>query len=86
MEPNVEDIDLAAVAAALGRVFEASPARGYVRGRTALRDAVQDHLRCSSGTAERIVDTMIGRGFLRFEGDPSTAADPQAAWTISAPR
>lgn len=34
-------------------------------GRTRLRDEVTRHLGCSLLMGERLVDTMIGRGFIR---------------------
>lgn len=83
MSFRTEDVDLAAVAAVLQRVFEGAPPTGYVRGRTSIRDALAAHLRCSTAEAERLVDTMVGRGFLRFEGDPSKAGGPDAPWTIA---
>jgi hypothetical protein len=86
MSLDVENIDLAAVAAALSRLFEDSPPRGYVRGRTLLRDAVAKHLDCSIVDAERLIDTMVGRGFLRFDGDPSRADGTDAAWVIARTR
>jgi hypothetical protein len=64
-----ERIDLAVVARHLKAAFEQIPIEGYVVGRTRLRDAVAAHLRCSQLEAEQVVDTMIGRGFIRFEGE-----------------
>lgn len=83
MALDVEAVDLAALAAALRRSFEHAPPAGYVRGRTMLRDVVASHLGCSAAEAERLVETMAGRGFLRFEGDPSTVEERGALWTIT---
>lgn len=83
-EPNVEAIDLAALAAALYGAFGGAPLVGYLQGRTALRDAVAAHLQCSDVTAEMLVDTMESRGFLRFEGDPARADAEGAGWVIAA--
>jgi len=81
-EPDVEEIDLAALASALGRAFSGAPPAGYIRGRTALRDAVAAHAHCSDVTAERLVDTMVSRGLLRFDGDPTRADANHAGWLI----
>ncbi len=71
---ELERIDLAAVAAMLERHVEGHAPEGFVRGRTVLRDAVMAHFTCSALEVEELVDTMVGRGFLRFDGDPKAAA------------
>lgn len=78
---QVEHVDLAAVAAMLDGQLGGRGSEGFVRGRTVLRDAVMRHLACSALEAEELVDTMVGRGFLRFSGDP-TAAAGGGAWRI----
>lgn len=82
-EPDIEEIDLAALAAALERALGGAPPMGYLEGRTAFRDAVAAHLHCSDATAEDLVDTMESRGFLRFEGDKTRADANDAGWTIT---
>lgn len=82
MALNIEEIDLAVVSSALERMFVGSPPEGYVRGRTAIRDALAQHLRCDEAEAERLVETMLGRGFLRFNGDPGIAAESGEIWII----
>jgi hypothetical protein len=77
-----EDIDLAEVAAALRQVFSDAPPLGYLQGRTALRDAVAVHLDCSLLQAEEVVDTMVSRGFLRYEGSSVEAVDDLEPWQI----
>lgn len=72
MQP--EEVDLATLAEMLDRALEGRSAEGFVRGRTVLRDATTAHLACSELEAEELIDTMIGRGFLRFSGDPATPA------------
>lgn len=79
-EFDPEEIDLAVLARELVAVLRESSLEGYVVGRTRLRDAVAGTLRCSQLDAERLVDTMVGRGFLRFDGD--TAASGPGAWRI----
>ena len=63
---TVEEIDLAALAAAvrarLGSPLEAS----YLRGRTSIRDAIVAHLACSVYQAEELVDTLELQGYVRF--------------------
>lgn len=78
----VEEIDLAALAAALEVVFSAGIVIGYVQGRTAIRDAVVAHLSCSELEAEMLVDTMVSRGFLRFQGDPAGPPTVKDGWMI----
>lgn len=58
-----ESTDLAALAAHLSQAVGAATA-GAVVGRTRLRDEVVRHLGCSQLEGERMVDTMVGRGFL----------------------
>jgi hypothetical protein len=80
-----QSVDLAALAASLDRSFGGSLPEGYVRGRTALRDAVAAQLHCPDAMAEQVVETMIGRSFLRFDGDPTSPADAARPWVISVP-
>jgi hypothetical protein len=76
-----ESIDLLALTRYLARMFAAG-AQGYVVGRTRLRDAVVERLRCSELQAEELVDTLILRHLIEFNGDP-TVADT-GAWLIRA--
>lgn len=70
-----EDVDLAQTCERLRRTFDGGEIEGYSDGRTAIRDALMAQMRCSALEAEDLVETMIGRGYLRFEGDPSHAAE-----------
>lgn len=72
-----ESIDLAALAAHLERTVGTATA-GAVVGRTRLRDEVVRHLGCSQLEGERLVDTMVGRGFLLRR----TREDGMEYWTI----
>ena len=56
--------DLEELRAVLRRACGASVARAVV-GRIRLRDEIRRHLGCSALVAERLVDAMIGRGFIR---------------------
>jgi hypothetical protein len=78
-----EDIDLAEVADGLRRTFGDRGPTGYLPGRTAFRDALVVQLECSQLEAELVVDTMIARGFLRYEGDPTAKVDELEQWIIS---
>jgi hypothetical protein len=56
---------------------------GYLDGRTALRDAVVEELRCSELEAEEIVDTLVARGFAHYEGNPAASIDDDRGWSLS---
>jgi hypothetical protein len=73
-----ESIDLEALEGMLRRLCGTSIA-GAVIGRTRLRDAVSHQLGCSLLMAEQIVDTMIGRGFIRQQVHP----DGWVYWAIN---
>jgi hypothetical protein len=79
-----EDIDLAALGGELRRLFGNDPPRGYLPGRTALRDATARLLGCSDLQAEEIVDTMVARGFLRYEGASAEEVDDLGPWSVQA--
>lgn len=74
---DMEAVDLAdlahSLAAALGGRVE-----GAVIGRTQLRDEVLRILGCSQLEGEQVVDTMVGRGFLKAEQLP----DGRETWRI----
>jgi hypothetical protein len=74
-----EAIDLARLAAIL-RDECGHRVLGPTVGRTRLRDEVVRHLGCSQLEGETLVDTMIGRGFIRSERTP----DGQFEWLIEA--
>ena len=78
-----EETDLAQLATELMSIFAGKPPRGYLPGRTVLRDEVASRLTCSQLEAEQIVDTMKSRGFLRYEGAVSTEIDDMRPWTIN---
>jgi len=79
---SLEDVDLAELTSAVRRRFAGAGPLGYLAGRTALRDAVSLELGCSDLEAETIVDTLVGRGFVRYEGDPHAAVDDSRGWSI----
>lgn len=65
-DPSVEEIDLLALAQAVrtrvGPRLEAS----YLRGKTVMRDAIVDDLRCSEYQAEELVETLELQGYIHF--------------------
>jgi hypothetical protein len=73
--PNPEEVDLAELAFAVATELREVDLAGYVRGQTAIRELVARRLRASDVLAENVVETMIGRGFLSYLGDPSRAGD-----------
>jgi hypothetical protein len=79
---SLEEIDLAELIASLRRRFAGAPLVGYLDGRTALRDAVAAELCSSDLEAEEIVDTLVERGFVRYEGDPAAALDDGRVWSF----
>ncbi len=81
MVMEIEQVDLALLADQLGAAIAGRPAEGFVRGRTVLRDAAVALLACSELEAEKLIDTMIGHGFLSYSGDPAEARD-RGFWRI----
>ncbi len=60
--------------------------RGYVRGKTQIRDYVCAALGCSELEAEQAVEELMLAGRLEFEGDPTTAGfEPKARWLMRQP-
>lgn len=82
MRLSLEDVDLAALTAALRSRLSGAPPAGYLDGRTMLRDAVTRELSCSELEAEEIVDTLVAQGFLHYEGDPRAPVDDERGWSI----
>lgn len=82
MAISLEDLDLAELTRSLRERFAAAPPAGYLVGRTAMRDAVTDELHCSELVAEEIVDTLVARGFARYQGDPTAEVDEPRGWSL----
>jgi hypothetical protein len=83
MKSPPEDIDLSELAETLRRTFGEQPPIGYLPGRTAFRDAIVSHVGCSQLEAEQLVDTMVTRGFLRYQGNPTSEIDEHDPWSIT---
>jgi hypothetical protein len=83
MQLVVEEVDLAQLAAALRRRYGRHLYASYLRGKTLMRDAVQDQLNCSAYEAEELVETLELQGYARF---PHLADDTHPitrhAWII----
>lgn len=73
---DAESVDLAALRGVLEERCGAF-IDGDVVARTKFRDEVLLHLECSMLDAERIVDTMVSRGFLRRR----TTRDGRTGWS-----
>jgi hypothetical protein len=80
-----EAIDLAQITVELARLFANNPPRGYLLGKTAVRDEIVRLLDCSQLEAEELVDTMVYTGFLRYEGAPTDEVDTLRNWQIVVP-
>lgn len=84
MQLAVEDVDLAILAGALARRFGRHLFASYLRGKTLMRDAIADHLRCSSYQAEELVETLELMGYVRFPHlDDHTHPITRHAWIIA---
>jgi hypothetical protein len=81
-----EAIDLNLVTERLHSLFDHHPPSGYLGGKTAMRNALEDTLGLSELEAEELIDTLEDRGFVRFGGDPSAATAVDAYWDIETSR
>ena len=66
MQIAVEEIDLGQLTGALRRRYGRHLYASYMRGKTLLRDAVVEELRCSAYEAEELVETLELMGYVRF--------------------
>ncbi|MFO7177531.1 MAG: hypothetical protein DIU78_002420 [Pseudomonadota bacterium] len=73
-----EDVDLSELSRVLATTITA-PLDGYIEGKTVLRDRVERELDCSELEAEQIVDTLVARGFVYYDGNPKLPAD-EGVW------
>lgn len=72
-------LDMAEVAQVLRQQLHNRPTdmlRGYVAGKTYLRDALLAGLRCSVAQAELLIDSLEARGQIHFDGDDQ----PHGRW------
>jgi hypothetical protein len=82
MRVLLEEVDLAELTASLRTRLGGAAPVGYLDGRTVLRDAVAEELCASDLEAEEIVDTLVERGFVRYQGDPRAALDDASVWLL----
>lgn len=75
---QLENVDLAEIAGVIRARCGAS-VEGEVVGRTKMRDEICRHLGCSLLEAEQMVDTLIGRGFVRRCARP----DARVEWVVT---
>jgi hypothetical protein len=62
----VENVDLADLAGAVRRRYGRHLYASYLRGKTLVRDAIMEELRCSAYEAEELVETLELMGYVRF--------------------
>ncbi len=79
---DLEAIDLRALAASLRERAPSGEPRGYLRGKTALRDWVESLLGCSELEAEELIDTLESRRYLVYSADPAQRSQAFAQWVI----
>jgi hypothetical protein len=79
----VDDVDLERLTGVLRARVGASLEASYLRGKTILRDAVEDELGCSDEIAERLVETLELQGFVRFPVlDDETHPRDRQIWQV----
>ncbi len=80
-----EEIDLGVLRRQLQDRFGDLPPAGYIRGKTALRDAVAQILKCSQVEAEQLVDTLETRGLIHYGGARRDGVDDlESTWILDA--
>lgn len=77
-----ESVDLNRVAERLHSLFVHHPPAGYLDGKTAMRNALEDSFGVSEMDAEELVDTLETRGFVHYEGDPTAPTEVDTYWSI----
>ena len=85
MQLSVEQLDLAQLAVALRLRYGRHLVASYLSGKTLMRDALEELLRCSESMAEELVETLELQGYLRFPHlADSTHPATRQAWIIDA--
>jgi hypothetical protein len=74
-----EAVDLLEVMRRIAGAFGVQLQGGLLEGKTRLRDWVVSDLDCSQSEAERVVDTLEARGFIRLVALAAGRAPPDAA-------
>ncbi len=75
--------DLALLTRTLKQAVAGRALRGYVNGKTILRDALVRRYRVSVFRAEILVDQLRARGFLRYLGKPDAARPGRDLWILT---
>jgi hypothetical protein len=78
-----EDEKMSEMVRMLRARFLEEPPEDYLLGKTALRNALMSHYRCSALRAETIVDRMEELGHLHFE--PGEGPDDLGVWRVRDP-
>ena len=78
-----DPLDLARVTRQLRQQMGGELRSEYLRGKTDMRDAVIDILDCSALHAERVVDTLVARGFIRFRSHAANKAGRHGSWKMT---
>lgn len=60
-----------------------NPPRGYLQGRTRMRNAIADHTGCSLARAEELVEELEARGHLVYEGDTYSPERISSSWSVT---
>lgn len=77
-----ESIDLRTVSRSLADAFRHHAPHGYLRGKTVMRDHLEQTLGYSALDAEELVDTLEARGFVRFASSPEARSEADTPWAI----
>lgn len=77
-----ESIDLLAISSSLARAFRRHPPQGYLRGKTVMRDYLEQAFGYSALDAEQLVDMLEAQGFLRFASSPELRSQADTPWAI----
>ena len=79
---TLEDLDLELLSQRLHDRVPTGEPRGYLRGKLTLREEVRQLVGCSELEAEQLVETLEGRGYLRFHGNPAERSEAMTPWEV----
>lgn len=72
------------VALVLRQLLKGRPLRGYLEGKTWMRDRLVDVSDLSVLAAETAIDRLEGLGWIAFRGDPGAGDAHRATWAFVA--
>ncbi|GAB4558570.1 MAG: hypothetical protein Tsb0020_03650 [Haliangiales bacterium] len=81
-QPTLKQSSLQDIAAMLERRLGDALPRGYIPGKTRIRDIVIHALNVPATRAELIVDQLQAHGLIQYDGDPSEVDGVHHAWRI----